>query len=360
LLDLADRAGIPPERLREILDRPGSGEDRYPPLPALPGTSPAADPRVFSLEFKRRTSARQAWTRLALEIAVPALVAYLVRRQHWQGSPLAAAYLAGLVPAFLLPRLAVRSLAAGATRSLRRGIRDKLARDGLTPEAWDGMFVALSPHAGPRNYESFTVWDYGFLVLAGDRLCYLGDRTRFVLDRASVKDVSIGPGALGWRPRRVYVTWRDGRGAGGVFNLVLSGRRWPWGSGAKADVLRRRLRDWLAQLAPSSAVPPPLRDLPAPDFGAVASESLAKLASSSNLLGLLVLRVPFAVVASFLLGLSFTGDGGAGGWYVLLTVALLQAWAVLSFRRHRAGRRDDFEDADAVAAKSDQQDGSVR
>jgi hypothetical protein len=357
LQDLADRARIPPERLREILDRPGSGEDHYPPQPTATGATRESDARLFSTEFRRRTAARQNALRLALEMAPPAMAAYVVQSQNWQGAWLAGAYVAGLLLMVMIRRLAEHCMGVQTSRGLRRGIRGRLVSEGLQPDAWGGIFVGLSPHAEPRSYENFLIWDMGFLVLAGDRCCYLGDRTRFALKREHIQDVYLGRGASsgpGARiAQRVYVRWWDEeRGVGGTFNLAVSQPHSLWQRGPRPADLEKRLRDWLRQPAASDEVPPPLRALSSPDFGAVASESLVKLAAVNILFALLVLRAPFAIGICFLLGLSFDREAGAGAWYVLLSVALMQVWTVLSFQRYR-GKRDDSGDADALAPGSD-------
>jgi hypothetical protein len=193
------------------------------------------------------------------------------------------------------------------------------------------------------------IWDVGYLTLIGERLCYLGDRSRFTLDRASVRDIYLGPGVPGWwKPKRIYLAWQDdARGVGGTINLGAMESRPFWRRGSNTAELEKRLREWLRQPAAADE-PPPLRELPGPDFGAVASQSLAKLASFGNLMGLWILRIPFALVACLLLGLSFDPDAGAGAWYVLLTVALMEAAYVLSFLRYR-DKADDSGDADALA-----------
>jgi hypothetical protein len=352
LQDLADRAGIPPERLREILDRPGSGDDRYPPLPTSPGHGAGSDSLVFSRTFKRRGLSRQSWTGLAVEIAVPAVVAYVAQLVEWRGVWLAA-YLLGLPLTLLLRRFMVFLVAKRGSLVLRRRVRDKLVLAGYKPDAWGARFVGLAPDAEPRNYENFLSWDVGFLVVAGDRLCYLSDRTRFALKREQIQEVYLGMGVPGWRSaQRVYVRWYDKeRGVGGTFNLSVNAERSAWRTRTEEADLAKRLHEWLRQPNGSEDVPAPLLALSAPDFGAVASESLGRVANVSILFALLVYRAPFAVGACFLLGLSFEKNSGAGGWYVLVSVALLQVWTVLSFRRYR--RRGMSEgDADAPAQRN--------
>jgi len=354
LRNLADRAAIPPERLREILVRPGSGEDRYDPLPATAQIAPQADRRVFSRTFKQHALSRQNWTVLALEIATPALTAYLVEGQRWHGVWLILAYLAGLLLTVLFGRLAIHYFGRQTDHALQQGFRDKLAREGLTPDAWGGIFVGLAPHAEPRNYEGFLVWDVGFLMLIGDRLCYLGDRTRFALDRENIRDVYLGLAGPSRRIAQcVYLVWRDDEHAlSGTFHLSASGRHGLWRLDPAAAKLAKRLRDWRQQANAPADIPAPLRELAAPEFGAVASESLGKVATGNILLAILLMRAPFAIGACFLLGLSFDRDAGAAGWYVLLTTMLLPVWTVLSFLRYRSGKQDDG-DADAPASRRD-------
>src|SRR5205807_6961390 len=141
-----------------------------------------------------------------------------------------------------------------------------LGAEGLTPEAWGGKLVGLSPGPLLRVYDRFFDWDFGFLVLAGDRLSYLGERTRFALTREQIKEVSLGPGPPGGR-RRLYVVWRDeARGAGGTFQLSSGELRWVWWPARGGSDLAARLRQWQGQQAGPGDVPGPLRQPTSPDL----------------------------------------------------------------------------------------------
>jgi hypothetical protein len=146
LQDLADRANIPPERLQEILDRPGSGEDRYPHEPAAAGSTPEPEDRVFSKVFKQRAFARQNALRMVVEIGIPALTAYFGQSQGWHGVRLAGAYLAGLLLLFLTRRRLERFMSGRTAVALRRGLRDKMKPEGFEPDAWKATLVGLAPH----------------------------------------------------------------------------------------------------------------------------------------------------------------------------------------------------------------------
>jgi len=56
------------------------------------------------------------------------------------------------------------------------------------------MLVAFLPDATARFYVSSYDWDSGYLFLRKDRLCYVGDQTRFALRSDQVRAVRLGAG----------------------------------------------------------------------------------------------------------------------------------------------------------------------
>src|SRR5262249_12583214 len=84
-----------------------------------------------------------------------------------------------------------------------------------------GGSAASAPAAGPRLYGTYYNWDFGFLAVVGDRLCYVGDHARFALRRDQVTAVRLGPGpSRWWYAPYVYVSWRDEeRGTAGTLNV---------------------------------------------------------------------------------------------------------------------------------------------
>ncbi len=348
LQDLADHAGIPPEQLHEILDRPGSGEDRYPHELAAAGATPEPEDRVFTKVFKRRAFARQNTLRIAVEITIPALIAYLVQSRGWHGIWLAGAYLAGLLLLFVIRRRLERFMSGRTAAALRRGLRDKLASEGFEMDTLGGTLVGLAPHGQAQLRGVFD----------------LGRGLPAIVRRAPVlswRPHALRPGPL-VHPRHLPGSGHAGLAAGQTRLSRLAGRgtrhrrHHQPGRPEFAPVVAARVEHGRPGEAPAPGSPAGRRGraaaatapLPGPDFGTVTSESLAKLGSFGSLVGGWVIHLPFAIVACFLLGLSFDPEAGAGAWYVLLVVALRQVAYVLPFRRYRV-QQDDTSDADALA-----------
>jgi len=66
-----------------------------------------------------------------------------------------------------------------------------------------------SPHVLPRAYALGYTWDTGGLFLGQDRLCHIGDQTRFSLKREQVIAVRLGQGVPDWIGEpRTYIEWQ--------------------------------------------------------------------------------------------------------------------------------------------------------
>jgi len=199
---IAQLAGIPAERVPELLAESHSSKGY--PLP--PQAAP--EERVFSTMQKAAAAARLSWTLLFVMALTPAVVAWLVR-QTGAVVPLRWLLYALGSGMTLLVWLAVLNLApVKAYPNMARRLRARLEGDGS--HLGGAVFVGLAPSDAPRVYEGFYDWDVGYLLLGGDRICYLGDGTSFCLSREAIQDIRLGPGPPGWlRSQRLYVTWRD-------------------------------------------------------------------------------------------------------------------------------------------------------
>jgi hypothetical protein len=218
-------------------------------------------------------------------------------------------------------------------RRLRRRLADKLGREGISPGAWSGIFVGLSPGPSPRLFEGFYDWDLGFLFLAGDRLYYVGEQTRFALRRGQLAEVRLGPAAPGWRRwRRVTLSWYDEeRGTGGTWNLRAAEARSPRGTAE----LARRLEAWWHQSSEAVKVPGPLDGLPAP--GPIDVPGTPPRAAATTLgatLYLFALWISLAAGVSYFAGLSFRPWDGAA-WYVVLVPCVVAVWRLLPYWIYR-------------------------
>jgi hypothetical protein len=189
------------------------------------------------------------------------------------------------------------------------------------------VFVGFAPDAGPRLYENYANWDFGFLFLLGDRLCYVGEQTRFALRRDQVTGWHLGRGLpRWWQVPSLYVSWEDAeRGTFGTFNVragqVRSMRQL---RRATAD-LEAMLRRWWEQPAAPAEVPPALGGLPTPSIGEVTSVPVLALLNPSGLVFQSGFVFLLGLGVSLLLGLPFAREQGRLAWYVP-AVAVLGLW----------------------------------
>jgi hypothetical protein len=199
--------------------------------------------------------------------------------------------------------------------ALRRGVGVKLKAEGIDAEAAGATFVDFAPAAESLLYDGYGNWDVGFLSLRGDRLTYVGERTRFALTRGQVTDIRLGPGLPGWlRGRRAVVTWHDAASeAGGEFAV------WPGESPSLrqlrrgAVALTRHLQAWKngdrngeSSWAPDGLGPPAL-----PTIHAIAPRDAVRprgMIKSILFLALLELGLCALLGVSF----AFTWTRGAG------------------------------------------------
>jgi hypothetical protein len=324
---IADRAGIPPDRLAEILAGPGSGSEAYPHLVEPAGSEKSLeDTRVFSAAWKKSFTNRQGWKLVGTGLLVPALTVYLVRGLPLPAPARGALYLAALPVTLLLLRWLMIWTGRRGSRQLRRLLLARLEQQGWKPLEWDGQLVGLTPEPWPRIYEGYYAWDLGFLALVGDFLCYLGDRTHFALHRRQVHHLRLGPGPPGWkRNRRVYVTWQDEEhGTSGTFLLNSED------PGARAvDRLAARLAAWRQQPPVGGPLPEPFADLTSPSWGSVTGLSPRMPLASGNLLVSLVAVAVMAAVVSACLGLPFNPHEEGSAWIVVLLLLSLEVLALL-------------------------------
>jgi Zn-dependent protease with chaperone function len=327
---IAEEAGVPPARVEELLaDLPDDGE-RY-PLPPLK----VAERRVFSTEFKSRRAIRNAWVLTGVIVLTPVLVAYLV----WTGAvpdPFGPWVLVLGVPLTVALQLtAVSRLAVAGDAPTERGVRERLARDGLDPAGYGGTFVGFGPDSEPRIYEGNFDWDMGFLTLTGDRLTYIGEQARFGLDRGQVTGIELASGAPNWiRTRRLYVRWTDGT-ASGVFHLRGAGVRWLSRVGRESDALADRLNRWRGGERSGGELPEALRGLGPPATGEVTSIVPRELINWSLLRKQAIRNGLLALAVGVVAGLPWWPFERGLGWYavaVTLGMNVFMLWPHLRSR----------------------------
>ncbi len=311
---LAADGGITPERLRELLDAAQAE-----PLTAKPRHVETVETgKVFSTTFKAGQAQRISWTIIAAVAGAPPLLAKLLEWWSPAGTVKWLAYAGGLVAVYVFYQVIKNFAALWGQKALREGMRAKVAREGFDPAA--GTFVGFAPAAAPRLYENNYSWDAGYIFLTDERLCYVGEETRFALKREQVAAVYLGDGPVDWLKRpTLYVRWRDREGnAGGTFYLYHGEVRSLRQSARKASVLYTQIRSWLERAATHPTASQPLTELSAPAYGSVTSLSPAEFLSTAKVVnGIIVLSV-FALILGVAFGLSWAGIGYA----VALTISV--------------------------------------
>ncbi|MDT4955880.1 MAG: endopeptidase [Acidobacteriota bacterium] len=268
---LAAYSGIPPQRLQELLAAPET--DAAANSESLPHVS--EHEKIFSTSFKARNAFRISWTIIAVVTTTPVLLAFLMQRWQPTGSAKWIIYGSGIIVAFAFYQLARNFLALSGYRPLQKQLREKMERQGFMTNNANGTFVGFAPAPQTRIYEGYYIWDAGFLFLTDEKLCYVGEETRFALRRDQVIDVYLGDGLPNWiRGKNLYIKWRDEeRGTDGTFYLS------PGGAGSLLQVRRKvhalygQIQSWLKQ---QSTFPVPiasLAGLSTPAHGTVTSQT---------------------------------------------------------------------------------------
>jgi hypothetical protein len=266
---IARHSGVSRQRLEEIVQKPELVDGECYPLPA----ALAERGLVFSSAFRRQAAVRTMWTFFTSLLLPPTLVAVAVYWTDREGVPRWSVLGGGVVLTCVVVLLRENFAPLRTYATLRRRLTDRYKADGFDVEALGGTFVSFSPDGTPRFYEGWTVWDFGFFWLIGDRLCYHGEQAKFVLSREQVTQVCLGPGMPRWWPvPYVYVSWHDPeRGTSGVFHLrpgqVRSMREL---RRASLD-LEKTLQQWRQQGAAEAELPAPLAELSSPSLGDVTS-----------------------------------------------------------------------------------------
>jgi Zn-dependent protease with chaperone function len=333
---IAQRAGITPDRLQEILSAPGADPDRYPLPPTV-----VDQEKLFSTSFKYRVLAGNSWMLMAVMVLTPALAARLALLGHPAGMTQAAIYLGGLAATLALYLTAWNYVGLRGYGALRRRLRQKLERESAQPGSGEALFAGFAPARLPRIYEGLYDWDMGFLSIEDDHLAYLGEQVRFALRRDQVTAVRLGAGGPGWlRAPRIYVTWHDEiQATDRTFNLRAAEARSMRQLGRDARSLAKRLQAWQQQPSIAVATPSTPDDLGTPEIGEVTSlPPHAWFNPRSIIRSLLVVGV-LAAGVSVLLGLPFDLEQGGAGWCVVgiaCVAGIFQWWPYLVYREPAA------------------------
>ena len=256
---VAQRAGIPPERLRTLLESPDADPERY-PIPA--GID---EKRIFSTTYKIWEQFRLVWTHIGAILFPVAAFAWLGERLALAAPALWFVWLAGFAASVGALLASLNYAGAGGAQRLRKQLAERLAREGIAIDREAAVFVDLSPGGEPRIYEGSNRWDIGFLIFTPERLLYIGELARFALRRDQIREVTVEKGWPSWLPALgVRIAWRDP-------DTSAEGQMLVW-NGAEGSQLRtthavralfRRIEVW--RQAPPNGTPPAGQDTSHPD-----------------------------------------------------------------------------------------------
>lgn len=318
LQDVAGYSGISPQRLKELLDAPAGEEERY----GLVQIDEAKE-KIFSTAFKSKYIFRISWAILATVIGAPVSLAFMLPRLQLQGPIKWAVYAGGLLFTFGLYQLVRNFASFWGYGSLQQGLRAKLGRQGFLDAAGDGVLVGFAPASEPRKYEGYLLWDAGLLQLTDDRLCYVGEETRFALRRGQVLDIYLGDSQPLWlRQKHLYIRWRDEEhGAGGTFYLLAAEKRSLLQARCEVKSLYRQLQGWLKQETTYPAATSPLLALTSPNYSVVTSQPIGDRSNRSSFLTNTLLLACLTFLLGLALRLSLSGIGYALA--AVVTVCLL-------------------------------------
>jgi Zn-dependent protease with chaperone function len=266
VLALARRNNIPDHRALEILKDPDaaytgrfarladvvfSSLNVKPPLEASSPSSERPFEPVFTLRTKMALHEKLRWLRLLAPLVGACILAAPFAYLPFYPDAVAARWLLVLaaVPIFafqmcceyaVLHRFAAR-------------IRKRIARN-IHPQP-GAMFAGIHPGEGARFTDGLSEWDFGFITLENDWMCYRGDKTQFAIPRQDVKRIETIKGRRTWfRAHRVEVGY-----SGGCFTLSAN---FAHSTVAEAQRTARKLRKWAAAgggfTAGVAPAPPPM------------------------------------------------------------------------------------------------------
>jgi Zn-dependent protease with chaperone function len=308
---IAQQYALSSAQVQDLLQTSDINVERYALPPAVTNSEP-----IFSSTAKQKMTLRLFWLYLLVAAVPPAMVAGLLP-MTWNDGLQWLVYLGGFILTLALVLVAQNLGSVWDYPQWQRQLNRKLQSEGLPIAIEQGIFVGLSPDAQPRIYEGFYDWDVGFLWINGDRLCYIGEQTRFALRPDQMTGLALGEPAPGWwRSPRIYITWHDDtRNISGTFNLRPADVRALHYLAKASRSLKQSLQQWWEN-PPSQPLPQPLIDLSSPHIGTVTSILPHKAVTANQFISYVTLSGLVAVGVSILLSLSM------GRLFYVLSVAI--------------------------------------
>jgi heat shock protein HtpX len=338
---------VPPERLQQLLtayadpqvqsepgEEWGTGEQFEVARPSDP---------VVTLASVSGELAIKKWTLRLAAIGSSASIAWTVAHYHLQHK--AAIFAFGAVLCVGLYIAVGEWQATWFRQRLKRRFIARLAGEQITVEKGEVQMVCLSPHGSPRVYALGYSWDTGGLFLDNDRLCYVGDQTRFMLKRDQVLAVRLGQGVPDWIGEpRTYIEWKAEPGAPvQIWNLLPKDPHAVCSYKRQCREFCTALEKWKATPAGYSDVPLPLRNLSSPDLGEVTAQKLKAVISFGRFVKVALFGQVLAIVVCVVLNIP-------SAWFVCLVELLATVYSFSPFWFYK--ERDERNHATTVPAES--------
>ena len=283
----ARKAGIPAERVEEILRSPETEEEHY----ALPSTGKQGS-KVLS-SSRRTAMILRKFLVEAIALLTP-LSLGVMAANHWSLGGWSSAVFFAVVAVVTVGGvlLVARWEPFLGLDSVAERLRQKFIADGVPMEGIESLPVGLSPGTEARFFENTPYWDVGYLLLTRDRLSFAGEETSFSIPRDQISAIETRYTVPRWWPEyQVVVRWRDpvteadqafhaGPLAQPSLKELFHGKR----------KLEQRLAGWRNGEA-TGETPTALASLPTPRFGEVTGLPAAEMASIPNMGGVLLQTV---------------------------------------------------------------------
>lgn len=305
LRDIARFHGISEQRFQELLHAPLMAEAGYSTLNAEDTFG-----KAFSSDFKRKRRSQVALALLGMLLLSPVAISLLLAQIPLQGWSKWAAYAVGAVIPFLLYLVEKNFVTTMGYRRPAQSLRYRLEQQGFGAAAREGVFVGLAPAAQTQQYDNSLFWDAGVLWLTADKLYYIGEETRFGLEREHIAKIYWHNSRAEWMAdRSLVVEWHGNEGGeanNAVYFLRLGGgsvlqeRR-------ELESLHGRINDWLEMSQPFPEASPQLQSLTSPSFKAITSEPVTDKFNPRLLFKSALMLSGISALLSFAFGLSLAG-----------------------------------------------------
>jgi Zn-dependent protease with chaperone function len=319
---LAQRGGVSPERLESLLQYSEPDTDCY----SLADAGAAFhEERLFNVTHKRRVQRRITLATLAVLVASPAVIGCGIQLLGWRGWQLWAGFGDAWLATIVLLRVVENALPSFRWHDkLKEQLQTRFQHQDWTLTEENSIFVSLSPSVSLQKFEGVPEWDLGFLNLAGDRACFVGEQAKFALSRDNVRGVELRPGPIGWISAPwVMVKYRNHETQSEAALLLRPGTAASERAMASAaHSLAERLTNWFetpSSTAPDSSV---WSSLPPPKFQVARVDEPRVDDPLWDLILVLSLVLTLAAGVSGLLGLTFFLEAGGTAWFVMGVVGL--------------------------------------